>query len=132
MMKGSDVLRLVEQMHNDKNIPREIIFEGLEAAIQLAAEKKYGEESGMVVTIDRDSGGHEQHQPESQVVPDQETGEPVDKMRSDELLIGERAICEEAIRRCEKKEGGVGDARQGDERGAPNEHQFGDDNPFIY
>ena len=56
MMKGSDVLRLVEQMHHDKNIPREIIFEGLEAAIQLAAEKKYGEESGVVVTIDRESG----------------------------------------------------------------------------
>src|SRR5947208_3622795 len=56
MMKGSDVLRLVEQMHNDKNIPREIIFEGLEAAIQLAAEKKYGEESGVVVAIDRESG----------------------------------------------------------------------------
>ena len=56
MMKGSDVLRLVEQMHNDKNIPREIIFEGLEAAIQLAAEKKYGEESGVVVTIDRETG----------------------------------------------------------------------------
>jgi transcription termination/antitermination protein NusA len=55
-MKGSDVLRTVDAMHHEKNIPREVIFEGIEAALQLAAEKRFGEESGVVVTIDRDSG----------------------------------------------------------------------------
>lgn len=55
-MKGSDLLRIVEQMHNEKNIPREIIFEGIEAALQLASEKRFGEEAGVLVTIDRDSG----------------------------------------------------------------------------
>src|SRR5580658_3122256 len=55
-MKGSDLLRIVDQMHHEKNIDRNIIFEGIEAALQLASEKKYGEESGVVVTIDRDSG----------------------------------------------------------------------------
>ena len=55
-MKGSDLLRIVDQMHHEKNIDREIIFEGIEAALQLAAEKKYGEESGVIVTIDRDTG----------------------------------------------------------------------------
>lgn len=55
-MKGSDLLRIVEQMHHEKNIPREVIFEGIQAALQLAAEKRYGEECGVVVTLDRDSG----------------------------------------------------------------------------
>src|SRR6476661_3078257 len=55
-MKGSDLLRIVDQMHHEKNIDREIIFDGIEAALQLATEKKYGEEAGVLVTIDRDSG----------------------------------------------------------------------------
>ena len=55
-MKGSEVLRLVDQMHHEKNVDREIIFSGIEAAVQLAAVKKYGEESGVVVTISRDTG----------------------------------------------------------------------------
>lgn len=55
-VKGSDLLRLVDVMHHDKNIDREIIFTGIEAAVQLAAEKKYGEESGISVVIDRDTG----------------------------------------------------------------------------
>src|SRR5215210_6612263 len=55
-MKSSDVLRLVEQMHHDKNIKRDVIFDGIEAALQLAAQKHFGEDSGVEVTIDRDTG----------------------------------------------------------------------------
>ena len=40
MMKGSDLLRIVDQMHHEKNIDREIIFEGIEAALQLATQKE--------------------------------------------------------------------------------------------
>ncbi len=55
-MKGSDLLRIVDQMHHEKNIPREIIFEGIEQALQMATEKHYGELETIVVTINRDSG----------------------------------------------------------------------------
>jgi len=55
-MNGSDVLRIVDLMHREKNIPKEIIFGSIEAAVQLATQKHYGEEEGVVVTIDRDSG----------------------------------------------------------------------------
>jgi N utilization substance protein A len=55
-MNGADLLRIVDAMHREKNIPKEIIFEGIEAAVQLATEKHYGEEEAIVVTIDRDSG----------------------------------------------------------------------------
>jgi N utilization substance protein A len=55
-MKISEVLRLVEQMTHDKNIKSEVIFDGIEAAIQLAAQKHFGEDVPVTVTIDRGSG----------------------------------------------------------------------------
>ena len=58
MMKGSEFLRYVDQLNHDKNIPRELVFEAVEAAVRLAMEKYYGEEedSTITVTIDRDNG----------------------------------------------------------------------------
>jgi N utilization substance protein A len=55
-MKGSDLVRIIDEMQHLKNIDREIIFAGIESALQLAAEKKYGEESGVTVSVDRDTG----------------------------------------------------------------------------
>src|SRR5438132_4558638 len=55
-MNGADLLRIVDLMHREKNISKEIIFEGIEAAVQLATEKQYGEEEDIQVSIDRDSG----------------------------------------------------------------------------
>ena len=55
-MNSAEVLRLVDVMHREKNIPKEVIFEGIQAALQLAAEKHYGEMEGISVTIDRASG----------------------------------------------------------------------------
>ena len=55
-MKGSDLVRIIDEMQHQKNIDREIIFAGIESALQLAAEKKFGEESGVTVVIDRDTG----------------------------------------------------------------------------
>src|SRR5947209_3265631 len=62
-MNGPELLRIVDAMHRDKNIPKEIIFEGIESALQLAAERAHGggleeEEEGpeVVVQIDRMNG----------------------------------------------------------------------------
>ena len=51
---------IVNKMHREKNIPKEVIFEGIEAALQLAAERAYGgteadedDEPTVAVTIDR-------------------------------------------------------------------------------
>ena len=55
-MKGSDLVRIIDEMQHLKNIDREIIFSGIESAMQLAAEKKYGEGTGVTVTVDRDTG----------------------------------------------------------------------------
>ncbi len=55
-MNASEVLRIVDAIHRDKNIQKEIVFEGIEAALVSAAKKYYGEESEVEVSIDRQSG----------------------------------------------------------------------------
>ncbi|MBN1851966.1 MAG: transcription termination factor NusA [Pirellulales bacterium] len=55
-MNPSEVLRIVDAIHRDKNIHKEIVFEGIEAALVSAAKKHYGEESEIVVRINRENG----------------------------------------------------------------------------
>jgi N utilization substance protein A len=55
-MNPSEVLRIVDAIHRDKNIDKEIVFEGIEAALVSAAKKHYGEEADIVVNIDREDG----------------------------------------------------------------------------
>ena len=43
-MNGNEVLRIVDAIHRDKMIDKEIVFSGIEAAILSAARKHYGEE----------------------------------------------------------------------------------------
>jgi N utilization substance protein A len=55
-MNGNEVLRIVDAIHRDKGIDKEIVFAGIEAAILSAARKHYGEEREIVITINRTSG----------------------------------------------------------------------------
>src|SRR6188768_2194294 len=55
-MNGNEVLRIVDAIHRDKNIDKEIVFEGIEQAILSAARKHYGEETPLEIQIDRESG----------------------------------------------------------------------------
>ena len=55
-MNGPEVLRIVDAIHRDKKIGEEIVFEGIEQAILSAARKHYGEDSALVVSIDRKTG----------------------------------------------------------------------------
>ncbi len=55
-MNPSELLRIVDTIHRDKNIDKEIVFEGIEAALVSAAKRHYGEESDIAVRIDREDG----------------------------------------------------------------------------
>ncbi len=55
-MNPNEVLRIVDAIHRDKNIDKEIVFEGIEAALVSAAKKHYGEEADIDVKIDREDG----------------------------------------------------------------------------
>ncbi|MHB8898533.1 MAG: transcription termination factor NusA [Thermoguttaceae bacterium] len=55
-MNPSEVLRIVDAIHRDKNIDKEIVFEGIEAALVSAAKKHFGEDQDIVVQINRQDG----------------------------------------------------------------------------
>ncbi|QDU87536.1 hypothetical protein Pla175_08980 [Pirellulimonas nuda] len=55
-MNPSEILRIVDAIHRDKNIDKEIVFEGIEAALVSALKKVYGEEAETYVTINRQDG----------------------------------------------------------------------------
>jgi hypothetical protein len=44
-MNPNEILRIVDAIHRDKNIGKEIVFEGIEAALVSALKKHYGEEA---------------------------------------------------------------------------------------
>ena len=50
------VLSLVEAMHREKNVSKDIIFGGIEQAIQMAVERASPEEIDVLVHIDRATG----------------------------------------------------------------------------
>lgn len=53
---NGELLRIVDAIHRDKNIDTEIIFNGIESAYLTAARKHYGEESDVVVHVNRETG----------------------------------------------------------------------------
>jgi N utilization substance protein A len=53
---NGELLRLVDAIHRDKDIDKEVLYEGLEQALLTAAKKKYGTIDNMRVRIDRESG----------------------------------------------------------------------------
>jgi len=55
-MNPNELLRIVDAIHRDKNIAKEIVFQAIEAALVSAAKKHYGEESDIEIVIDREDG----------------------------------------------------------------------------
>jgi N utilization substance protein A len=55
-MNGDEIKRIVDAIHRDKAIDKEIVFEGIEQAILSAARKHFSEEEVLEVKIDRGTG----------------------------------------------------------------------------
>src|SRR5690606_21381229 len=47
---------IVDSLHREKNIDKEIVIQAIEAALVTAAKKHYGETAEITVSIDRESG----------------------------------------------------------------------------
>ena len=56
-MNPSELLRIVDAIHREKNIDKEIVFQGIEAALVSAAKKHYGEEEDIDLRINREDLG---------------------------------------------------------------------------
>ncbi len=55
-MNNEELLRLINSIHMDKGIDRELLFESLEAALVSAARKKYTDVEELRIRINRDNG----------------------------------------------------------------------------
>ncbi len=55
-MNPSELLRLVDSLHREKNIDSEIVFSAIESALLTAIRKQRGEETNVEVSINRDTG----------------------------------------------------------------------------
>jgi transcription termination/antitermination protein NusA len=64
-----DLVRIVDSIHRDKNIPKEVLFEGIETALATAARKHYPEATDIQVTIDPESGKIRTTKDGEEVVP---------------------------------------------------------------
>ncbi len=53
---NSEFLRLVDTIHRDRQVEKEVIFVGIELALVSAAQKKFGTTEGIEVSIDRETG----------------------------------------------------------------------------
>lgn len=51
-----DLVRIVDSIHRDKNIPKDVLFEGIESALATAAKKHFPDAEEITVKIDQDSG----------------------------------------------------------------------------
>ncbi len=85
-MNPQEILRIVDAIHRDKNIDKEIVFEGIEAALVSAAKKHYGEEANIVVKIDREDGSiHATH--EGQELDSEETVGRIGAQTAKQVMI---------------------------------------------
>lgn len=56
MTNGAELLAVIDTIHREREIAKEILFESLESAILTAARKKYGQSETLMVAIDRETG----------------------------------------------------------------------------
>ena len=55
-MKPEEILRIVDAIHRDKNIDKEVVFQAIEAALVTALARQYGETAQISISIDRADG----------------------------------------------------------------------------
>src|SRR6266581_5233226 len=90
-----ELLLLVDALAREKNVPKEIVFQALEAALASATKKKYADNIDARVEIDRETGDYEAFRRWT-VVPDEDHEEPAHQIaitdaadRDPELKIGD-------------------------------------------
>ena len=74
---SKEILLVVEAVSNEKDVPKEVIFEAMEAALATATRKKLGGESDARVAIDRATGNYQAFR-RWEVVADPEEGGEVE------------------------------------------------------
>lgn len=88
---SNEIKLVVDVVSNEKNVPKEIVFEALEAALASASKKRYGANWEFKVVIDRNTGDFETFRVWT-VVPEElfdDEGEPRDINPDAELTLAQ-------------------------------------------
>ena len=85
VMMNRELLLLVDALSREKNVPKEIVFTALEAALASATKKKYADNIDARVSIDRETGDYETFRRWT-VVPDEEHEEPAHQIAITDAL----------------------------------------------
>jgi len=56
LLMNGDLVRIVDSIHRDRDIDKEVIFEGIESAVITAVRKRAEDPDSVSITIDRESG----------------------------------------------------------------------------
>src|SRR6478609_10815432 len=86
-----ELLLLVDALSREKNVPKEIVFTALEAALASATKKKYADNIDARVSIDRETGDYESFRRWT-VVPDEEHEEPAHQIAITDAALQEPAL----------------------------------------
>jgi N utilization substance protein A len=84
-MMNRELLLLVDALSREKNVPKEIVFTALEAALASATKKKYADNIDARVSIDRETGDYETFRRWT-VVVDEEHEEPAHQIAITDAL----------------------------------------------
>lgn len=58
-MNNKEILLVVDAVSNEKDLPKEVIFQAIESALEMATRKRYDMELDAQVVIDRETGDYE-------------------------------------------------------------------------
>ena len=86
-----ELLLLVDALAREKNVPKDIVFTALEAALASATKKKYTDNTDARVSIDRETGDYETFRRWT-VVPDEEHEEPAHQIAITDAAAREPAL----------------------------------------
>jgi len=70
LVADGELLRLVDSIHRDKNIDREVLFLGIESALLTAVRKRFSASEDLRVTIDRETGEIRAYDGDQLISPD--------------------------------------------------------------
>jgi len=68
-MDSAEILRLVDSLHREKDIDKEVVFQGIEAALLSAARKHFGISESVRIAIDRETGAISAFDGEEEIEP---------------------------------------------------------------
>ena len=68
---NGELLRIIDSIHRDRNIEKEVVFSGIEAALLSALKKRLGTAEGVSVTIDRENGSLEVQGAKEAILPEE-------------------------------------------------------------